>query len=323
VRAFVTGATGFIGGRVSRALVERGWTVTALARSPERTQSLRDIGVSVVPGDITEAATLAGPMRRADAVFHLAAWYALGVPDRSRMYQVNVKGTENVLWAAAEAEVGRIVYCSTTAVLGSHSPGDVEDESARHHGRFGSAYEETKWMAHEKVRELAAGGLPVLTVMPGAVYGPGDPSILGVLLRLYAKGWLLACPFLDAAFSWVQVDDLAEGIVSAHDKGRTAEEYILGGDNATISELLHRAAPLTGIRAPRFGVPERVLRLSLPFSPVIGRVLGQPPRILRDGLESMSGSFEFSSDKARRELGYTYRSIEDGIPETVRWFKEN
>jgi len=323
MRAFVTGATGFIGGHVARRLVESGWQVTALARSPERTGALKSLGVTVVPGDVTEPQSLPGPMARADAVFHLAAWYQLGVSDRTKMYQTNVKGTENVLNAAAESGVPKIVYCSSVAVLGTHAAGEIPDETYKHSGRFSNLYEETKWQAHERVREFVAEGLPVISVMPGAVYGPGDTSILGVLMRYYAKGWLLACPFMDAGVSWVRVEDVADGFVLAHDKGRIGEDYILAGDNATIREMLTRVAPLTGVRVPPVSVGPRLMRLSLPIAPLVGRILKQPSGIVRDGMESLSGSIEFSSDKARRELGYTFRSVEEGVPETVEWYREN
>jgi dihydroflavonol-4-reductase len=323
MRAFVTGATGFIGGHVARRLVENGWQVTVLARSPERTGALKNLGITVVPGDVTEPPSLAGPMSRADAVFHLAAWYQLGVTDRMRMFQINVKGTENVINAAADAGIERIVYCSSVAALGTHAPGEILDETARHSGNYGSVYEETKWMAHERVRALVDEGVPVITVMPGAVYGPGDTSVLGVLMRFYAKGWLIAAPFVGAGVSWVRVEDVADGVIDAHDKGRPAEDYILGGDNSTIGEMLRRVAPLTGIRVPRIKVGRRMIQMSLPLSPLVGKILRQPPGILRDGLESLSGSLEYSSDKARRELGYTFRSVEEGVPETVEWYKNN
>ena len=323
MRAFVTGATGFIGGHVARRLVESGWDVTALARSPERTAALKDLGITIVPGDVTEPATLAGPMSKADAVFHLAAWYQLGVTDRIRMYQINVKGTENVMSAAAEAEIPRVIYCSSVAVLGTHEPGVIPDETSKHPGNFSSVYEETKWQAHEVVREFAAEEVPIVTVMPAAVYGPGDVSVLGVMLRFYAKGWLLACPFMNAGVSWVRVEDVADGFIAAHDKGRVGEDYILGGDNATIRELLTRVAPLTGIRVPRIAIGERLMRLSMPLSPIVGRILKQPSGIVKDGLESLTGSIEFSSEKARRELGYAFRSVEEGIPEVVKWYQEN
>jgi len=297
--------------------------VTALARSPERTGALKELGVTVVPGDVTEPSSLAGPMAKADAVFHLAAWYQLGVRDRMKMFQINVKGTENVMDAAAEAEVQKIVYCSSVAALGTHEPGEIPNETHRHSGNYGSVYEETKFLAHQRVLEFAAEDVPIVTVMPGGVYGPGDTSILGVLIRFYAKGWLLAAPFMDSGVSWVRVEDVADGVIDAHEKGRPGEDYILGGDNATIRELLRRAAPLTGVRVPRINVGKRLMRASMPLAPVVGKILKQPPGIVRDALESLSGSLEYSSDKARRELGYTFRSIEEGFPETVEWYKQN
>lgn len=321
MRAFVTGATGFIGGRLTVKLLERGWKVTALVRSPERAAAIKKRGVTLVAGDVTEPATLDGPMRRADAVFHLAAWYALGVADRHGMYKVNVKGTEHVMAAAADAGVPRIVYCSSAIALGSDPEGAVGDEMRRHSGHFGSVYEETKWQAQEKVRALAAAGAPIVTVMPTAVYGPGDPSMVGVLVRLYAKGWLVACPFQDASFSWVHVEDVAEGIARAHEHGRSGEEYLLAGDNDTVGGLFRRAESLTGIRAPRWSVPRRLVRLAVPLGPLVGRALGQAPNILADALESLDGSWTFSSEKAQAELGYTFRSIEEGLPETVEWFR--
>ncbi|HVL91111.1 MAG TPA: NAD-dependent epimerase/dehydratase family protein [Actinomycetota bacterium] len=323
MRALVTGATGFIGGRLVPRLVERGHRVTALVRSPDRAAGLREMGVTLAGGDITEPATLEGPMRKADAVFHLAAWYEMGVGDRTKMYQVNVRGTEHVLAAAREAGVGRIVHCSTVGALGAGPIGDIRSETSQHSGAFGSVYEETKWQAHQVARRAAADGAPVVIVMPGAVYGPGDPSVLGAMIRLYAKGWLIALPFQDSGFSWVHVDDVAEGIVLAHEKGRAGEEYVIGGANATVGDVFRQLAPLTGIRAPRFELPGWMLRASMPLSPVIARTLNAGPRIVQDALSSMRGSFMAFSTKAEAELGYRHRSIEEGMPETVEWFKEN
>lgn len=323
MRALVTGATGFIGGRVAARLLERGWEVLALVRSPERAAPLRERGVRLVEGDVVEPATLPGPMQRVDAVFHLAAWYQLGVPDRQGMYRINVKGTENVIAAAQRVGVNRIVYCSSVAIFGAGNDDRISDENTRHPGRFGSAYEETKWQAHERVRALAEEGAPVVSVMPGAVYGPGDESVLGQMLRFYTRGWLVACPFQDAGFSWVHVDDVAEGIVRAAEKGPAGGEFILGGDNETIGGLLRRIAPLTGIRAPRWNVSERLMRLATPLSPVAGRVLHTGPRIIQDAMSSLNGSWFASSLRAMKWLEYSYRAIEDGVPPTIEWFQKN
>lgn len=308
---------------MARALVARGWDVVALVRSPERAAHLREMGVSLVGGDVTEPATLSSPMRRCDAVFHLAAWYVIGAADRQRMWATNVGGTENVLEEAAVAGVPRIVYCSSIAALGRGAPGEIRYESSVHPGVFPSSYEETKWRAHLIARELAAGGLPIVTVMPGAVYGPGDPSVLGLMVRYYARGWLIAFPRVTGEFSWVHVDDVAEGIVKAYEMGRDGEEYCLGGENASIGELLAKLEAVTGIRPPRFTVPDKLVSLSRPVGPLVARLMGQEPRFLEEGIASMSGSYMMSSDKAVKEIGYTFRSAEEGFGETVTWLKEH
>lgn len=321
MRAFLTGGTGFIGSHVARTLMDRGWDVVALVRFPERAVHLKEMGATLVGGDVTEPATLSSPMRRCDAVLHFAAWYAIGVTDRQKMYSTNVTGTQNVLEEAAAAGVERILHCSSVAALGAGEPGEVLDESRRHHGTFTSLYEETKWQSQRIVSDIAAAGFPVTTVMPGAVYGPGDTSLLSILLRSYARGWLVAMPKTDAAFSWVHVQDVAKGAVLALEKGRAGEEYIIGGENATVSDLFSILAPVTGIRPPRFRVPWALVKMSRPLGPLIARALHQEPRFLVEGLASLSGSWMASSDKAVRELGYSFRSIEDGMGETIAWFK--
>jgi len=314
MRAFVTGATGFIGGALARALLDQGDAVTALVRDPAKAGDLIARGATITPGDVTSRAGLAAAMRDHDVVFHLAAWYDLGVGDRARMEAINVAGTEIVLGEAAAVGVPRIVHCSTVAVLGNSPDGRVLDETAEHHGGFGSWYEETKHLAQQRADALVAEGAPIVTVMPGATYGPDDHSLLGMLLGLYARKLLVVCPYLDAGLSFVHVDDVARGIVAAGERGRKGERYILAGDNESLRGLFRRLAPVTGLKPPRAQVPAALVRASLPAGPVIAKVLGRQPGFLREGLASMTGTWMFASDKAGRELGYSFRPVEDGIP---------
>lgn len=316
MRALVTGATGFIGRAVAHRLLDEGWDVVVLARSPGKAGALAERGAVVARGDVTEPATLAGPLEGADVCLHIAAWYELGVTDRARMEAINVEGTRNVLRAAGDAGVARIVHCSSVAALGSDPSRGIGDESRVHPGRYGSLYEETKHRAHLVAREMAAEGLPVVTVMPTATYGPGDHSMAGVLLNLYARRLLVACPFQDTGLSWVHVEDVGAGMVAAAERGAPAESYVLGGDNETIGGLFRRVARLVGIKPPR-RLPDPVLRAARPLEPVLGRLFGQGPRLLTEGLASLRGAWWFSSAKADRALGYSFRKIEEGIPPTV------
>ena len=316
MRAYVTGATGFIGGHVARALLGRGWDVTVLARKRERAADLEQAGARIAIGDITDPASLKATIPGHDAVFHLAAWYAIGVRDLARMEQINVGGTVNVLDAAAEAAVPRVVHCSTIAALGTVPGGGISDETDVHQGNYGSNYEQTKLRAHRIATERAAAGAPIVTVMPGATYGVGDHSMVGVLLKMYAKGLLVACPFQETGLSWVHVEDVANGIVAAHDKGETGEGYVLGGDNETIGGVFARLKPLTGRRAP-MKLPNWTVKAATPFGPLIARVLKQEPDLLKEGLTSLNGSWMYSSKKAEAGIGYRYRSIEEGIPPLI------
>lgn len=323
MRALVTGATGFIGGYLVRALIERGDRVTALVRTPDRAQHLKELGATLVPGDVTEPSTLPGPMRKADAVFHLAGWYQIGIVDRAKMYQINVRGTEHVLKAAVDAGIGQIVHVSSVAALGRQPIGEIATETTPHPGSFHSAYEETKWQAHRHARAVADAGAPVVIAMPGVVYGPGDHSAVGRLIRMYAKGWLIACPYQDTGMSWVHVADVAEGILATHDNGKAGQDYILGGDNLSIRDLLATMEPITGIRAPRFDVPRWMMRATAPLAPVIGLAMRAGPRVSSEGRATMDGSWMAFSTKAMRDLGYTYRGVAEAMPETILWFREN
>ena len=317
MRAFVTGGTGFIGGRMVERLVGDGWDVAALVRSPDRAARIRALGAALVPGDVTQPGTFSGALKGADAVFHLAAYYALGVSDRDQMMRINVGGTEAVLRAAGEASVPRILYCSSIAALGSGPHGSVGDETREHHGDFPSIYEESKWFAHELALGLAKSGLPIVSVMPGAVYGPGDDSFISVLLGLYARKRLVVCSFRDAVCSWVHVDDVVDGMVRAVDKAPAGETYVLGGDNESIGRMLERVAPYTGIKPPRVWAPDWVARASMPLSPLFSRLLKQAPGAVRDGTNLLRGSIAFSSAKAERDFGYRFRSVEEGLPPYV------
>src|SRR4051794_10494485 len=212
MRVFVTGGTGFIGGHVVRKLIERGDQVAALVRSPEKGKELEALGAELVPGDISDRAALAAGMEGADAVIHGAAIYEVGIPksEHEQMRQANVVGTENVLGAALDAKIPKVVYVSTVAVFGN-THGEVVDESYEHPGTdFTSYYEQTKWEAHQVAKRLHKEGLPCVIIQPGGVYGPDDHSATGQTMNQLLDGKLPLMPFPDLGLNLGHVEDIAD-----------------------------------------------------------------------------------------------------------------
>src|SRR5688572_25446857 len=229
MRYFLTGATGFIGGRIARQLREAGPDVAALVRSPDKAEGLRALGVSLHTGDVTDRRSLRPAMEGADGVFHAAAWYVLGRPDRHEAERVNVGGTFNVLDVMRELRIPRGVYTSTLAVF-SDTRGRLVDESYRFDGKHLTEYDRTKWLAHYHVAlpMIERHNLPLVIVQPGVVYGPGDHSRVRDTFVQYLRGRLRVLP-KRTAYCWSHVDDTARGHILAMEKGKPGEAYILAG----------------------------------------------------------------------------------------------
>ena len=310
--AFVTGATGFLGGRLMEKLRARGDDVIALVRDPARAAG---VDAELVAGDLSDRARLAEQMRGSDAVFHLAAMYKIGIPpsQRAAMFEANVHGTENVLDAAVDAGVPRVVYVSTINAFGNTHGRIVDEAAGRVDPAYVSVYDETKFLAHEAAMERIARGAPVTIVQPGAIYGPGDHSELGAQLDQARRGRLLFLALAGVGVNAVHVDDAAEGILLALDRGRPGESYVLGGEITTLRELVRTVARLAGRRPPRLELPTALLKLAIPLGPLIGRVMGTGPN-LRELISTAEGVTYWASDeKARRELGYAPRTAAEGL----------
>jgi dihydroflavonol-4-reductase len=319
VRALVTGATGFIGGRLAERIRRRGDEVRALVRTPERAGRLRDLGCELAQGDLGDQSGIEAAMRGCEAVFHVAAAYKVGIPrsERPAMYDTNVRGTERVIDAATEAGVSRIVYVSTIGAFGN-TEGQVVDESYHHPGvGYRSYYEETKVLAHRVAEDRITGGSPVIIVMPGGVYGPGDNSDLGQLIDRVRTGKLPGRMYPETGFNWVHVDDVADGILLAHDRGRAGERYVLGGQIGTMGDMIDAVAAASGRRAPRWRWPSPVIKAGIPFGRLIGPMLGLGPN-LKELIAAGDGvTYWATHAKAERELGYRPRDLETGVRQTV------
>ena len=318
MRAFVTGGTGFVGGHLVRKLRERGDDVVALVRSPGKATQIRELGCEIVQGDLGDEDVIRKAVVGCDAVFHVAAMYEVGIPqsEQPKMYDANVKGTERVIDASVEAGVPKIVYVSTIGVFGDTHGKIVDETFQREPTDFMSYYEETKYFAHELAKDRIKKGAPIVIVQPGGIYGPDDPSILGIMMKLIQKGWLRFNLMPHAGFNWVHVEDVAEGIILAHDKGRIGESYVLGGEITDLKDAIARISRLAGRKPPRVTVPDGALKLGLPFGRVVSRLTGLPSN-MREMLRNVGATFYASDAKARKELGYAPRDLDTGLTQTI------
>ena len=319
MRAFVTGGTGFIGGRVVRRLRDRGDEVVALVRDPGRASDLAALGCELVEGDLSSLDAIRRGVQGCTAVFHIGAVYKVGIPasEREPMRAANVQGTEYVLDAAAEANVARTVYVSTIGIFGN-THGEVVNETYDRDGEpFASWYEETKYLAHQVALDRIGRGAPIVIVQPGGVYGPRDHSELGNFIEQTRTGKLKMLMFPEAGFNLVHVDDVADGILRAYDTGTLGESYVLGGEITTLGDMIRKVADISGRKAPTRTMPPALMKLAIPIGPVVGKMMGFPPN-LRELIRSSDGVTYWATDeKARRELGYAPRDMDTGLRQTI------
>jgi dihydroflavonol-4-reductase len=314
MRVVVTGAAGFVGGAVARHLRDRGDDVVAPVRRPAAATQLSRIGATVVADDLSDAARLAALLDGADAAIHAAGSYRVGIrrSERGPMFDANVGTTSRFFDAATMAATRRVVYVSTVNVFGNTHGRIVDESFERDVSRgFLSWYDETKYRAHEIAAERLAAGAPGVIAMPSQVYGPGDHSAIGDQLRRAHAGTLRYRAIDELGIALVHVDDLAAGIGAALDRGSVGRAYVLAGPTATLGEAIEVAAGIGGHRPPRLRVPTRLVRATTALGPLIG----QPN--LAEVLSASAGvTYWARSDRAKAELGWTPRPIEDGLRDT-------
>jgi dihydroflavonol-4-reductase len=319
MRAFITGATGFIGGKVAEILRARGDEVVALVRSPEKAGKLTELACELVQGGLGDVAALTKAMAGADAVYHVAGDYRVGVSkdDCAEMHAANVDGTRAVLQAAHDALVARTLYVSTVGVFGN-TQGELVDESFRRDESKGflSCYDETKYRAHLVAEEFIAAGDPVVIAAPGGVYGPKDHSAMGTLIEMARKGRMKYAPFGDLGITVAHVDDIAAGIVAAHDRGRPGEFYVIAGPAKTNIEIATAVTTVAGKKPPRGNLPSWVVKMGIPFGPLVGKAMGLGSN-LREMIRASEGvTYWAKADKAKAEIGWNPRSLEQGLRDT-------
>jgi dihydroflavonol-4-reductase len=323
MRALVTGATGFVGSAVARALCRAGWQVRVLARAGSDRRNLLQLPVEIATGDLTDAPSLDQALRDCDAVFHAAADYRLGLVDGETLYRTNVEGTRNVLNAARRAGAARIVYTSSVATIGlpaDGSPG-TEGTPVTLADMIGH-YKRSRFLAEELVRDFAKAGAPVVIVNPSTPIGPGDvkPTPTGRVVVDAALGRMPA--YVDTGLNIVHVDDVAVGHLQALDRGRVGERYILGGENMTLREILVQISRSAGRKPPRIRLPHAALVPLALVSEGFARMTGGSARVTLEGVHMARKRMYFSSDKAVRELGYRWRPSAAAFEDAVAWFRE-
>jgi dihydroflavonol-4-reductase len=324
MKAFITGGTGFVGGRVVQKLQERGYQVSALARSPKDIVDFQTHGISPVPGDITNLESMRNGMRGSDVVFHLAGWYHFGVRNRVAAERINVDGTRNVLGLAYELGVPKIVYTSTVAIYGNTHGQLVNETTPIPAGPFLTEYDRTKWLAHTQVAlPLIAKGAPIVIVLPGAVYGPGDASLFGDLMRRYYLRQMPVFPAPDLGITYAHVEDVAEGHLLAAEKGKTGESYILAGPATYLRDMVKVWASILHRREPPWMAPPAVLQ---PFAPLVEAIepfVPLPELISGETIRMLDATYFARSDKARDQLGWRCRQVRPGMTETFDWIAQN
>ncbi len=323
MKALVTGATGFVGAAVARALIREGWQVRALVRKGSERRNVRDLSLELVEGDLGDPASLDRALEQCEALFHVAADYRLGALDPRQLYQTNVEGTRQILDASRKAGVRRVVYTSSVATVGiptDGSPG-TEETPVGLSDMIGH-YKRSKFLAEEVARESAQSGMTVVIVNPSTPIGPGDvkPTPTGQMVLDAAAGRMPA--YVDTGLNVVHVDDVATGHLLAFHRGRTGERYILGGKDMTLREILVEIAELVGRKPPRVRLPTEVVFPIACVAEVVARITGRPGRITVEGVRMARKRMYFSSEKARRELGYQWRSPTEALRDAIAWLRE-
>jgi nucleoside-diphosphate-sugar epimerase len=317
MKALVTGANGFTGSHLVKALQQRGDTVVGLVRKSSNLERLSDFQVQLIYGDITDRDALKTAMTGVDWVFHTAAYVELGLVDAAYMERVNVEGTRAVMEVAQATGVSKVVYCSTIGVFGDTQGRVVDETFQREQTDFSSAYDRTKYDAQQIVDRFAAQGLPVVSILPSGIFGADDPHF-GPVMQQFLKGGLKLWAGGDRITGIVHVDDLAAAIILAAEKAKPGEHYIISAGDLTTREMFTILSQETGIPVPR-EAPKALVRLAGNLLDPIGRLLKWQPPLSRERVHYVyDRCVRVDATKARQELGWQPRSVSETLREIVR-----
>lgn len=322
MRIFLTGGTGYIGGALARRLVAEGHEVRALVRATSKVEGLQELGVATFVGDLGDRTSMREGMSGADWVIHAAADLDFGAPEE-RMRKVNVEGSDNVASLAFKLGVGRFLSVSSIAFFGgSPEDGTPATETTPVRQPFPSLYSVTKHSGELAVREWGKKGLRINAVYPSLVYGPpGKKSGSNYFLRQMIKGRIPAVVGGDRKVSWIHLDDVVEGMTAVMERAAPGRDYLLAGDVTTVRSLIDRVSRLGGVRPPRLSLPVGVARVGLALAAPLFRLRGHKPPVPPEQLESLSRHWAFDDTRARTELAWRPRTLDEGLPPTVDYLR--
>ncbi len=320
----VTGATGHIGNVLVRKLLAKGKNVRAVVPPFEDYKPLEGLEVEIVNGDVRDVDSLIKALKGAKIVYHLAGIVTILSGNDDFLYQVNVEGTKNVVNACLKNNVKRLVYISSVHALKEPPHGTIIDETCIYDAEcVGGSYDRSKALASLEVLKGIDKGLDAILICPSGVIGPYDYRIsyIGHMFLNFMKGNLKA--YVDGAYDFVDVRDVAEGLILASKYGKTGENYILSGEQISVQELLFELEKITGMKAPSFRAPLWVVKAVSKISPLYYKFTGEEPLFTSYSIDVLNSNSKISSSKSRNELGYSPRPIKESIKDSVEWFKEN
>ncbi len=324
MKAFVTGATGFIGASLVRELLRDGASVKVLVRPEADRSNLAGLDLQICTGDLRDPASLARGVAGCDTLFHAAADYRLWTREPAAMYESNVTGTRNILQAALESGVQRVVYTSSVGTLGN--PGDgrpgTETTPVNLADMVGD-YKKSKFLAEREAESFLAMGLPLVIVNPSTPVGPLDikPTPTGKIIVDFLNGKMPA--YLDTGLNIIDVTDCARGHILAAREGRVGEKYILGNENLTLRQIFQMLAEITGLPAPRVRLPYGPILLAAYLNEGLSRLTGKEPLIPLAGVQMAKKFMFFDASKGVRELGLPQRPAREALARAVAWFRAN
>lgn len=326
MKVFITGATGYIGANLALKLANAGHTVHALVRSPEKATTLDHPNIKLFMGDILDVASIKQAIQSCEAVFHLAAYARVWAENPATYFEINVDGTKNVMQAALDAGVNKMIYTSTAGVLGP-SYGQPSTEDTTRVVDFFNEYESSKIISENWALYYLKQGLEIVIVYPPRVYGPGvmsESNAVSKLIEQYIGGkWKLIPGDGRRTGCYAYIDDITDGHTKALENGTPGERYILGGENVDYHQLFELIRKHSGVRQKLFKVPMPLMLAFGQSQMLKNRLTGKPPLLTPSWVKKYLYDWSLSSEKAIKELGYTITPLDEGIRQTVDWLKNN